>query len=244
MQPDLTGVVAAAETGAADALTVERLTRRFGDHTVIENLSFFVARGARVTVFAPSGAGKTTLINILSGLDRDYEGSFTLAARQPVTIFQEPRLFPYMTVEENIFLPARLRGVKVDARLTASYRRWLTVCGLSQFTQHYPYQLSGGMKQKVALIRGYLTGPDFVMMDEPFKSMDLASKQAIIRHVLDSYGAAGPAAVTILFVTHDIEEVDLLTDSLLLFKTVRLSEYERAPSGAAAHTIRPAGVRA
>jgi ABC-type nitrate/sulfonate/bicarbonate transport system ATPase subunit len=201
-------------------LVVERLTKRFGAQIVIENLSLSIERGARVTVFAPSSAGKTTLINILTGLDRDYEGSFTLAASQPVTIFQEPRLFPYMTVEENVFLPARIRGMSITTGLRAAYERWLDVCGLSQFARHYPYQLSGGMKQKVALIRGYLTEPDFVMMDEPFKSIDLASKQAIIRHILDAY-----PQVTVLFVTHAIEEVPLLTDSLLLFKANRLAEY-------------------
>jgi ABC-type nitrate/sulfonate/bicarbonate transport system ATPase subunit len=209
-----------------DLLVVEKLNKRFGAQIVIENLSFSVKRGARVTVFAPSSAGKTTLIHILAGLDRDYEGSFTLSAGHPVTIFQEPRLFPYMTVEENIFLPARIRGIPIAPGLRpqdparTAYERWLDVCGLSGYAQHYPYQLSGGMKQKVALIRGYLTGPDFVMMDEPFKSIDLASKQAIIRHILDTYPKA-----TILFVTHAVEEVPLLTDSLLLFKTNRLAEY-------------------
>ncbi len=206
-------------------LVVENLTKRFGTpdgsrQTVIENLSFAVGRGARVTIFAPSSAGKTTLIDILAGLDRDYEGSFWLAAAHPATICQEPRLFPYMTVEENVFVPARLRGIPITSSLTATYRRWLDVCDLSPFAHHYPYQLSGGMKQKVALIRGYLTGPDFVMMDEPFKSIDLPSKQAIIRHILDAY-----PEVTVLFVTHDIEEVPLLTDSLLLFKTNRLAEH-------------------
>jgi ABC-type nitrate/sulfonate/bicarbonate transport system ATPase subunit len=230
MQPDLSGSHARGDGEAEKLLTVERLTKRFGSQAVIENLSFSVTRGARVTVFAPSGAGKTTLINILTGLDRDYEGSFALAARHAVTIFQEPRLFPYMTVEENIFLPARIRRVGLDAVLAATYDRWLEVCGLGQYTHHYPYQLSGGMKQKVALIRGYLTEPDFVMMDEPFKSIDLASKQAIIRHILDTYPTAGPGAVTILFVTHDMEEVNLLTDSLLLFRTIRLAEYERFAS--------------
>ena len=203
-----------------DLLVVEKLNKRFGAQVVIENLSFSVKRGARVTVFAPSSAGKTTLIHILTGLDRDYEGSFTLAASRPVTIFQEPRLFPYMTVEENVFLPARIRPISITADLRPAYERWLDVCGLSGFASHYPYQLSGGMKQKVALIRGFLTGPDFVMLDEPFKSIDLASKQAIIRHIRDMY-----PQVTVLFVTHAIEEVPLLTDSLLLFKTNRLAEY-------------------
>lgn len=216
-------------------LVVEQLTKRYGAQTVIDNLSFSVERGARVTVFAPSSAGKTTLINILTGLDREYEGRFTLAAAQPVTIFQEPRLFPYMTVEENVFLPARLRKQPVTGALRAAYARWLDVCGLAPFTRHYPYQLSGGMKQKVALIRGFLTGPDFVMMDEPFKSIDVPSKQAIIRHIRDAY-----PHVTILFVTHAIEEVPLLTDSLLLFDTYRLAKYrvhDVAHDGNEAHQV-------
>jgi ABC-type nitrate/sulfonate/bicarbonate transport system ATPase subunit len=201
-------------------LTVENLSKCFGPHIVIENLSFSVGRAGRVTIFAPSSAGKTTLIHILAGLDRDYTGSFSLAATKPATIFQEPRLFPYMTVEENIFLPARIRGIAVTKSLSAAYGRWLEVCDLTQYARHYPYQLSGGMKQKVALIRGFLTEPDFVMMDEPFKSIDVRSKGAIIRHILDTY-----PGVTVLFVTHAIDEVPLLTQSLLLFKNNRLADF-------------------
>jgi NitT/TauT family transport system ATP-binding protein len=219
-------------------LQVEGLTKRYGSQVVIENLSFSVRRGARVTIFAPSSAGKTTLIHILAGLDRDYEGSFALSAARPATIFQEPRLFPYMTVEENIFLSARLRGMPLTQALTAAYRRWLEVCDLSQFAHHYPYQLSGGMKQKVALIRGYLTEPDFVMMDEPFKSIDLQSKQAIIRYILDAY-----PQVTVLFVTHDIEEVPLLTDSLLLFKTNRLAQHLTKEVHKGSRSVRTRNVR-
>ena len=78
-----------------------------------------------MTVFAPSSAGKTTLIHILAGLDREYEGSFTLAASRPATIFQEPRLFPYMTVEENILLPLRMQRAIVTAETKAAYEQWL-----------------------------------------------------------------------------------------------------------------------
>lgn len=206
-------------------LVVENLTKRFGEQLVIDNLSFAVKKGARVTVFAPSSAGKTTLINILTGLDQDYEGSFSLDAKRRTTIFQEPRLFPYMTVEENILLPLRIEGTAVTGDKRLAYERWLDVCGLSPFARHYPYQLSGGMKQKAAIIRGFLPNPDFVMMDEPFKSIDMASKQAIIRRILAAHPTTGPDAITVLFVTHAIEEVPLLTESLLLFKTNRLAEY-------------------
>lgn len=203
-------------------LAVTNLTKRFGRSLppVIERLTFAIPEGGRVTIFGPSGAGKTTLINILTRLDHVYEGDFALAAQRPCTIFQEPRLFPHMTVAENITLPARIRGVSFTPELLAQYQRWLEVCDLAPYLSHYPYQLSGGMKQKTALIRGFLTGPDFVMMDEPFKSIDIRSKQAIIRHITDTY-----PGLTILFVTHTVEEIPLLTESVLLFKTNRLAEY-------------------
>ena len=203
-----------------DFLSVQNLTKRFGSQAVIENLSFSIPRGNRVTLFAPSGAGKTTLINILTRLDHNYEGAFSLAANNTATIFQEPRLFPYMMVQENIFLPARIRGTPITTDVMEKYERWLAVCDLSAYARHYPYQLSGGMKQKVALIRGLLMEPDLVMMDEPFTSIDFQSKRAIIRHILDAY-----PLITILFVTHAVDEIPLLTQSLLLFKTNRLAEF-------------------
>lgn len=203
-------------------LTVTHLTKRFktAGPPVIENLSFAIPSGGRVTLFAPTGSGKSTLINILTCLDRAYEGSFALIAHNPATIFQEPRLLPHMTVEENVFLPAKLRKTPITPDLMTRYRHWLDVCDLAPYTQHYPYQLSGGMKQKTALIRGFLTEPDFVMMDEPFKSLDPRSKKAIIRHILGAY-----PGITILFVTHAIEEAPLLTQSLLLFRVNRLAEF-------------------
>lgn len=124
-----------------DFLVVTNLTKRFATQTVIENLSFRIPKGERVTIFGPSGAGKTTLLNILTGLDRADAGGFALTAANPATIFQEPRLFPYMTVEENIFLPVRIRQIPLTADLRAQYRRWLEVCELGQYTRHYPYQL-------------------------------------------------------------------------------------------------------
>ncbi len=214
---------------STDLLTVTKLTKRYGASmpAVIEDLSFSIPRGARVTIFGPSGAGKTTLINILTRLDGAYEGEVVSAAQNPCTIFQEPRLFPYMTVEENIFLPVRIRAargrtaeVSSHQNLLTQYRAWLNVCELAPYVGHYPHQLSGGMKQKTALIRGFLTGPDLVLMDEPFKSIDVRSKQAIITHILKTY-----PGITVLFVTHTLDEIPLLTESVLLFKANRLAEY-------------------
>lgn len=202
------------------ALSVVHLTKRYGKQTVIADLTLTVRHGDRLTLFAPSGAGKTTLIQILAGLDRAYEGSFMLAARNPVTIFQEPRLFPYMTVEENIFLPAAVRKMPITRQLREQVDCWLAVCDLIAYARHYPHQLSGGMKQKTALIRGFLGEPDFVMMDEPFKSIDVQSKRSIIHHILKTY----PQCTT-LFVTHSLDEIALFARSLLVFKNGCLGAY-------------------
>jgi len=211
----------------SDVLVVKNLTKRFGPKTIIQNLSFSMSWGQRVTLFARSGAGKTTLINILTRLEGYDEGQFTLTAQNPVTIFQEPRLFPYMTIAENIWLPAKLSRVAITPARQEQYRRWLEVCGLAEYTGHYPYQLSGGMKQKAAIIRGFLTGPDFVMLDEPFKSIDAASKQAIIDHLLATY-----PRTAVLFVTHNPVEIPLLTQSLLFFKDAILSEFTEMDAAA------------
>jgi sulfonate transport system ATP-binding protein len=202
-----------------EMLAVQGLTRRFGDRAIIDHLSFAIPRSGRMAIFAPSGAGKTTLINILTRLDRRYEGEFKLSALRTATIFQEPRLLPHMTVEENIFLALTLQKAPVTAALLLDYRRWLDVCGLAAYTRHYPYQLSRGMKQKVALVRGFLPGPDFVMLDEPFASIDVRAKQAIVRHILEVY-----PHITVLLATHALDEIPLLAQSLLCFKTDHLAD--------------------
>jgi len=174
-------------------------------------------------MFAPSGAGKSTLINILSGVDRPDEGAFAFreGARRS-TIFQEPRLFPYMTVRENIFFPLRIQRQPMTPEYVEQYRAWLDVCGLTNDEQHYPYQLSGGMKQKVAFIRGMITQPEVVVMDEPFKSIDVASKQRMIAHLLNAH-----PGITLLLVTHNLDEIPLLTSTLFVFSENRLEYFTR-----------------
>ncbi|MDY0091955.1 MAG: ATP-binding cassette domain-containing protein [Candidatus Vecturithrix sp.] len=201
-------------------LVVTELTKLFGTRPVIEQLSFSISKGERITLFAPSGAGKSTLINILSQIDTVFHGEFKVSAQNPATIFQEPRLFSYMTIQENIFFPLRVRQIPVTPLIKDQYEEWLEVCDLSSYSQHYPFQISGGMKQKVSLIRSFLMQPDFVMMDEPFKSIDIASKKRIIQHILQHY-----PDITLLLVTHNLDEIPLLTTSLLMFHTNFLAEF-------------------
>lgn len=193
-------------------LQVDGLTKRFGAQRVIDGLSFTLHKGDRLAVSAPSGSGKTTLIRILSGLEEADGGSFSLAAENPATVFQEPRLFPYMTVEENALLPLKVRRLPRAGQVMERYEEWLAVCGLAPYRHRYPHELSGGMKQKVALVRGFVTDPDFVMLDEPFKSIDAAAKVDIIEQILQRHAGA-----TLLLITHDAEEARRLARSALVF---------------------------
>jgi ABC-type nitrate/sulfonate/bicarbonate transport system ATPase subunit len=203
-------------------LTVSHLNKRFGEQSAIVDLSFSVPRQARMAIFAPSGSGKTTLLQILARLEQPDSGNFRVDDSCPVVIFQEPRLFPHLTVDENIFLPYRVRQEPVGEQTRQDYEAWLRVCELESFRQHFPHQLSGGMKQKVALIRGLLAKPSFVMMDEPFQSIGRQAKKEIIRHLL----ATNPG-LAMLLVTHDPEEVQLLTHFAMYFSTNFLGKYNQ-----------------
>jgi NitT/TauT family transport system ATP-binding protein len=199
-------------------LQVDGLTKHFGVQTVIEGLSFTLTRGDRMALSAPSGSGKTTLIKILCGLEEADGGSFSLGAQNPVTVFQEPRLLPYMTVEENALLGLKLRRLPRTRRVMERYEAWLDLCELGRHRARYPHELSGGMKQKVALVRGFVTDPDFVMLDEPFKSIDRAGKGAIIEHILERHGGT-----TMLLVAHDAEEVRRMARSVMAFSGAPLA---------------------
>jgi NitT/TauT family transport system ATP-binding protein len=199
-------------------LAVNNLTKQYGEHVVIDHLSLTIRRGEKLALFAPSGAGKTTLIKILIGIAPPTSGSFQLFDPIPVTIFQEPRLFPFMTVEENIFLPFKAQARSITSADRQNYRRWLEVCELGSYKQHYPHQLSGGMKQKTALIRGLLSRPTFALLDEPFQSIGGNSKQAIIEHIKDSN-----PNLSLLLITHNPDEVLQLVQSVLFFEQSNLS---------------------
>jgi ABC-type nitrate/sulfonate/bicarbonate transport system ATPase subunit len=206
----------------SDQVRVEKLEKRFGEHQVISDLSFSLAAGERLALFAPSGAGKTTLIRILAGLELADGGTVLVADPAPVVLFQEPRLFPFMTVEENILLPFRANGRSISEETIASYRVWLRVCELMPYIHYYPYQLSGGMRQKVAVIRGFLGNPRLALLDEPFQSISYAAKQEIINHILTTQ-----PEISLLFVTHIVEEIPLLAQSVLFFHLSCLNQPEK-----------------
>jgi len=181
--------------------------------TAIQSLQFTVRSGEFVCLLGPSGCGKTTSLNIIAGLDRDFEGTVALphADRpRPVIgyVFQTPRLLPWRTVEENIALvldPAQARSGIVDELLKAT--------GLAEFRRAYPERLSVGMARRAALVRAFAVSPDLLLMDEPFVSLDEPTAERLRALLLEIWQAR---PTTVLFVTHDTREAVQLADRVIV----------------------------
>ncbi|HLG73879.1 MAG TPA: ABC transporter ATP-binding protein [Chloroflexota bacterium] len=185
----------------------------------VRDLSFEVERGEMVGIVGPSGAGKTTILRLVAGLLRPNAGHVEVAgsSRPGVHpevgyIFQDPRLLPWRTVLDNVMLPLQVQRLsKPQARLTAE--RALAVVGLDRAEQHYPAELSGGMKQRVAIARALTYDPAILLMDEPFASLDALSRERLNMEMLRLRQATGK---TFLFVTHSIPEAVLMADRVLV----------------------------
>ncbi len=168
---------------------------------IYRDFSFVVAPLSVVVLLAPSGLGKTTLLNMIAGLDRDYDGRIgfgTAGAPRIAYAFQSPRLLPWRTVVENVALP-----LGEDAAALAAARAMLEEVGLAEQAQAYPERLSLGQQRRVALARAFALEPDLLLMDEPFVSLDEAGA-ARLRDLLRRLLARRPA--TVIFVTHDSRE--------------------------------------
>ena len=189
--------------------------------TAIKELSFEVQERELICIVGPSGCGKTTLLKCVSGLLPVSSGEVLLDGR-PVTappeqmalVFQEygRSLFPWMRVDQNVRFPLRRKRLprRDTDRLVAES---LAAVGLSEFARHYPWQLSGGMQQRVAIARALAYQPQILVMDEPFASVD-AQTRAELEDLLLGVWQRYP--VTILFVTHDIDEAVYLGDRILV----------------------------
>lgn len=201
-------------------LEVEVRLKRFGavaeapGHVALENLSLTVGHAELVCLLGPSGCGKTTLLNIIAGLDRDFEGRLALprhgGSGDPVLgyVFQEPRLLPWRTVRQNLELvlpPGRRGSGIVDDLLAAA--------GLSGFAEAYPQRLSLGMTRRVALVRAFAVEPDLLLMDEPFVSLDAPTARQLRRLLIEIWQRR---PTTVLFVTHDLREAIQIADRILL----------------------------
>lgn len=204
-------------------LEVEALTRHFassaGQVTAIADISFVVHHRELLSVVGPSGCGKSTLIRIIAGLDDPSAGSVRLSGatiRGPGAdrgmVFQHYSLFPWLSVIDNVAFGLRMRGEKrAVARAEASH--WLDIVGLTKFARYYPHQLSGGMKQRVAIARALANQPRILLMDEPFGALDAQTRASMQSHLLRIHRQVD---VTILFITHDLDEAVYLSDRVVV----------------------------
>ena len=168
-------------------------------------------------IVGPSGCGKTTLLNMIAGFETPSSGSLTVKSQavsgphpDRSVVFQQPALFPWLTVWDNVTLGPRVRGF--DSKLLEeSTRKVLLSVGLAGFERHYPYQLSGGMRQRVQLARVLVASPDVILMDEPFGALDAQTRVVMHEVVLKVWAEYRP---TILFITHDVEEALILADHI------------------------------
>jgi NitT/TauT family transport system ATP-binding protein len=198
--------------GVRDRLDVAIKRKSFeaasgGKLHVLGELAFSLANGEVAALVGPSGCGKTTLLRIIAGLDRDFDGAVALPAHGTLgMVFQEPRLLPWRTVEQNVRLAA---PQATDAALDALFQ----TLGLAAHRDHYPGELSLGLARRVALARAFAVEPDLLLLDEPFVSLDDALA-ARLRDELAELVHRRP--VTTLLVTHNVEEAIGLADRLLL----------------------------
>ncbi|ENX22915.1 hypothetical protein F892_02158 [Acinetobacter vivianii] len=179
------------------------------DFVAVENLSLEVKAGEFVAIVGPSGCGKSTLLDLLAGLTRPSSGQITIdgqAIKKPGLdrgiVFQQYALFPWLTAIENIEFGLDAKGVDKQQRYqTAKY--FLNLVGLSEFEHHYPNELSGGMKQRVAIARSLAYDPDILLMDEPFAALDAQTRETLQAELVKIWQQTQK---TIIFITHSIDE--------------------------------------
>lgn len=186
-------------------ITLKHITHAYGDHTVLQDLSYTFPEKGIVAIMGASGIGKTTLLRLLCGLEAPQKGEITHTYHKVAVSFQEPRLLPWLTAEENIafVLP------KSESAMQAA-RQTLKLLELEEFASAYPDALSGGMKQRVSLARALATNADLLLLDEPFSALDEALKARLFPVVRD----ANKDGLTVV-ITHNEDEAMALGATMM-----------------------------
>jgi len=209
-------LVETAPPRLADAVRLSSVSKRHGAGTravlALDGLSLEVRRGEFVCLVGASGCGKTTLLNLVAGLDAPTAGTIETSGLRTALMFQEAALFPWLTVSGNVELALRLRGVgRAERRRRAT--ELLDVVQLGGFGDRRPHELSGGMRQRVALARSLAQDAELLLMDEPFGALDAMTRD-ILHDELESVWR--DSGLTVLFVTHNVREAARLADRIVL----------------------------
>jgi NitT/TauT family transport system ATP-binding protein len=189
----------------------------------LSNIDLSIGRGEFVSVIGPSGCGKSTLLRIIGGLQNPTRGSVLIDGRPPREaqrqkqlgiVFQDPSLLPWRNVIDNVRLPLQVN--RVGGRVEAP-ERMVDLVGLAEFQRYYPHQLSGGMQQRVAIARSFVTAPSVLLMDEPFGALDEITRTAMRYELMRVWRSETlEQACTVVFVTHSIAEAVLLSDRVIV----------------------------
>jgi len=197
----------------------EGISKYYNNEPVVENISLDLPEGGFISLLGPSGVGKTTLFNVLSGVDKPDGGNVFLNGENITGIcgrvsymLQKDLLLEYRTVMDNVILPLLIRGEKKKpAREKAT--PFFPMFGLSGYENKYPNQLSGGMRQRAALLRTCMMNNPVILLDEPFSALDAITR----RRMQDWYARiAGQMKVSTIFITHDVEEALILSDTVYI----------------------------
>lgn len=186
-------------------LTITNLTKTFKKLDVLKNVSLYVGEGELVSIVGPSGCGKSTLLDCVAGLE-SYQGE--IIGGQAAYMLQDDTLLPWRRVIDNVILPLEIAGIKKDMAKKQA-RKLLSVFGLEKFERYYPFMLSGGMRQRAALLRTYLGKKDLLLLDEPFARLDAITRRKMQEWFLSIWQKHKKS---VLFVTHDVDEAVLLSN--------------------------------
>lgn len=186
-----------------------------GETDAVKGLTFGVERGEFVSVIGPSGCGKTTILSLAAGLLKPCDGEVLRELDEFGYMLQRDALFPWRTVEENIFLPLEIKRLNTPERRDAA-RQLAEKYGLKDFLNKKPTELSGGMRQRVALIRTLSAGPEMLLLDEPFSALDYQTRLEVCDDVQSIIKSEKKTA---LLVTHDISEAIALSDKVIVLSS-------------------------
>lgn len=190
-------------------IEVKNLSKSFDNNLIINNISFDVYKGEIISIVGTSGCGKSTILNILSNTDKNYNGLINIKSINIGYMYQEPALFPWFTIKKNAYLAC-------DIKKYNNYNfidKYLVKYGLKNYLNMYPSSLSGGMKQRLSLIRTLSISPEILLLDEPFGALDYQTRLLIIE---DLYKFVKENNITVILITHDISEAISLSDRVIV----------------------------
>ncbi len=200
-------------------LKINNLSKKYDDLLVLDNINLEIADSEFICLLGPSGCGKTTLLRIVAGLEEATTGRITLN-NQSITgpntcigmVFQDYALFPWRNILDNAIFGLEMKGVDKETARTKA-RKYLRLLGLERFEKSHPHELSGGMKQRVAILRALLIKPEVLLMDEPFGALDAQTRNQLQIELLKIWNKDKK---TVLFVTHSVDEAVYLADRVII----------------------------